>query len=351
MSYILDALKKSEQDRQRRRPAGLDTIYEAELQKPKRNMHWAYLIACALILNAALLLWWLRPWSRDAGVEQNEGAAAKEQAQIATGISPPPPAVSTKKPGTGVTQKQEKQGKNGSQDKPVPHTAEVPVEKIEKQAGGAEQPSGVAQNTAKEITPPSPTVLSDIAHKEEVKSVPESVPKPEPARVADAVPVVKAPPGPAPLAARVQEPARVTAAPASENPVKKEHPKTPAADAGVSRPNTLSEQPNQVMGGKELVSDLKTLTGSEKPAAKGAGTDATARLQDLPSSVRNSLPAMSVSMLIYSAKPVERYININGSRMHEGQEVSAGLKVEEITPDGAVFSYQGYRFYKAVIGD
>jgi hypothetical protein len=56
-------------------------------------------------------------------------------------------------------------------------------------------------------------------------------------------------------------------------------------------------------------------------------------------------------MLIYSKKPDQRWININGSKRREGDEISAGLKLEEITPDGAIFSYLGTRFYKGVIGN
>ncbi len=71
----------------------------------------------------------------------------------------------------------------------------------------------------------------------------------------------------------------------------------------------------------------------------------------LPLSIRESLPAISVSMLVYSRQPAERFIYINGSKEHEGEQISPGLKLERITPDGAVFSYRGVRFYKSVIGN
>ena len=73
--------------------------------------------------------------------------------------------------------------------------------------------------------------------------------------------------------------------------------------------------------------------------------------QDLPPRILYALPDLSVSMLIYSKNPGDRWININGSKKREGEEISAGLRLEEITPKGSIFSYQGYRFYKAVIGD
>jgi hypothetical protein len=56
-------------------------------------------------------------------------------------------------------------------------------------------------------------------------------------------------------------------------------------------------------------------------------------------------------MLVYSQKPEDRWININGSKRREGEEISADLKLEAITPDGAIFSYQGHRFYKGVVED
>jgi hypothetical protein len=166
------------------------------------------------------------------------------------------------------------------------------------------------------------------------------------------VPTVVAKPAPTAVAAnpRVAEPLRVPEASMPESLNKRASAKASAAEAKMNRQIAAVEQPNQIAGNKDLVSDLKTLTGSEKPLGK-AGSGPTGRLQDLPSPVRESVPRLSVSMLIYSSKPGERYININGSRMHEGQEVSGGVKVEEITPDGAVFIYQGYRFYKPVIGD
>ncbi len=53
---------------------------------------------------------------------------------------------------------------------------------------------------------------------------------------------------------------------------------------------------------------------------------------------------MAFTMLVYSNKPEERILNINGRMMREGQEVAPGLRLEEINQDGAVFSFRGTRF-------
>jgi general secretion pathway protein B len=71
-------------------------------------------------------------------------------------------------------------------------------------------------------------------------------------------------------------------------------------------------------------------------------------LSDLPPEVRRGIPEMSFAVHLYSAKPSESMVSINGKMLKEGQEVSAGLKLEHITPDGMVFSYQGYTFKRGV---
>jgi general secretion pathway protein B len=395
MSYILDALKKSDQDRQRRKPPSLETIYADEIGKPKKKAHWPYLIALALVLNAGLLLWWLRPWNSGSSVESSRRQLPKEQqVQVAkeTGRNPSAvPAVPKEKPVVSAPQKQEnrEQTAKESREQPVPQTAAksvaqtaatpapgqqaaatsapvqqsaatpvqqtaaTPEAKSEKQAGGGtEPPPAVVQNPVTVQPAPPPTVVAkETPPNAEPKPQPEPPPKPGRGQAAPEVaPPAKTPPAPAAVAARPQEPVRAPGPAAPENLNKKALAKA-AADAKMNKQVAPLEQANQGLGGKELVADLKSLTESEKPAGKKPGSVPAARLQDLPSPVRDSLPRMAVSMLIYSAKPGDRYININGAKMHEGQEVAAGLKVEEITPDGAVFSYQGMRFYKPVIGD
>ncbi len=62
MSYILDALKKSDKERQRGEVPHYTTDHDAVRSKTKRRTLWFYLVPTALLLNAAILLWWLSPW-------------------------------------------------------------------------------------------------------------------------------------------------------------------------------------------------------------------------------------------------------------------------------------------------
>ena len=119
--------------------------------------------------------------------------------------------------------------------------------------------------------------------------------------------------------------------------------KTAKAETTVKNPPARFEQSLQPGAGDGIVADLKSLP---KPAARPEP-----KWHELAPQVKDAIPNMSVSMLVYSRKPEERWININGAKRREGQEISSGLKVEEITPDGAIFSYMGQRFYKGVVGD
>ncbi len=65
---------------------------------------------------------------------------------------------------------------------------------------------------------------------------------------------------------------------------------------------------------------------------------------DLPPSVKTTLPEIKVSVHMYNPDPQSRLVRINDKSLKEGQELSPGLKVEEIIPGGVVFTYQGYRF-------
>jgi general secretion pathway protein B len=58
MSYILDALKKSEKERKRGKVPDVLTVQEQlSYERKKRNI-WPYLIVIALLINAGILLWW-----------------------------------------------------------------------------------------------------------------------------------------------------------------------------------------------------------------------------------------------------------------------------------------------------
>jgi len=69
---------------------------------------------------------------------------------------------------------------------------------------------------------------------------------------------------------------------------------------------------------------------------------------DLPLSIVQALPAMSVGVHAYSSKPRDRLVSINNKLLREGDQMATDLKLEQITPDGMIFSFRDYRFRRGV---
>jgi general secretion pathway protein B len=65
---------------------------------------------------------------------------------------------------------------------------------------------------------------------------------------------------------------------------------------------------------------------------------------DMPSSIRKTLPVMSVAVHAYSNAPGDSLVSINGRMLREGDTLAPDLRLEQITPDGMIFTYRGYRF-------
>jgi general secretion pathway protein B len=82
--------------------------------------------------------------------------------------------------------------------------------------------------------------------------------------------------------------------------------------------------------------------------AEVAPEQGVVELQELPLSIRRELPEMRIAMHAYSPKPDARLVSINDQLLREGDRAAAGVKLEQITPDGMIFSYKEYRFHRGV---
>lgn len=86
-----------------------------------------------------------------------------------------------------------------------------------------------------------------------------------------------------------------------------------------------------------------TAVGHTLPAGKRVFA-----LQELPASVRQGIPNLVIAFHAYSPRPEERRVMVNNELLRQGDALAGGLQLEEITPDGVVFSYRGHRFAQAV---
>ena len=267
MSFILDALKKSETDRQRQNGPAL---FEVRVAPPRDKLPlWAVGLGVLLAVNLVIVAWVLlrRPAT----------------AEVAT-----PPATAMQ-----PAQQQGPQGAYGT-----PGSPGAPV--------GAQQGQGY---------PPAPNTVP-------VNGTAPAAPMAQTAGMTQAAPAAGTQMAPAP---GVQQPT----APA---PVANNDAQNAAGDAG--------EKLNP--------DDLAPATDPGPPQPFGnhvsRGTMSGVPLyQDVAATTQ--LPTLRLDLHVYAANPPERFVMINMHKMHEGDALPAeGVRVESITPQGAVLSHNGTKF-------
>ena len=72
-------------------------------------------------------------------------------------------------------------------------------------------------------------------------------------------------------------------------------------------------------------------------------------LRELPANIRAKLPALTLSVHIYSKTPGSRMASINGQILREGQQFGA-LRLQTITPKGVILNFEGQEFHLKSVG-
>ncbi|HUL17758.1 MAG TPA: general secretion pathway protein GspB [Steroidobacteraceae bacterium] len=231
MSFILDALKKSESDRQRQNGPAL---FEVKVAPPRSHLPlWAIAIALLLIVNVGVVAWMVL--RRPAHTEPAVAAAA-----------------------------------------PVPAPAPAPV-----------------------LASPQPA----------------PTPAPQGASATAATPALT-PAGPAAAAASENTPPPAASAPAPNNAGESAEDLAPAAEPGAPLGSHVRRG---TVDGVPLYQDWATTPGTH-------------------------VPQLRLDLHVYAARPQDRFVMINMKRLREGDTLPEGVRVESITPEGAVLSYNGSRF-------
>lgn len=297
MSFILDALRKSEHDRQREKGPGLAEVAVAP-PKPRKNV-WASVVVGLLVVNlivvGVLLL-------RRAGNSSSEAATADVAASNARASAQPaaPPA-------SGAT------GYPGQT--PVPTSAGV--QSPPSQSAGGYPGSAAAPYTSRPVPRAVPPVLQPALPADDGGGTHNPLADELGSGAAgddsydtgsddgyqEGAPYPTAPPG-------------MNAPPTKRGSVV--YQAQPEGEPVTSPPTASSASPT---GGS--VTTLPTLDDIEGQAG---------------------LPALNVELHVYSAKPQERFVFINSHRYKEGDTLQEGPHVDRITPDGAEMSYRGQRF-------
>jgi hypothetical protein len=85
-----------------------------------------------------------------------------------------------------------------------------------------------------------------------------------------------------------------------------------------------------------------------KPAPIQNTANQPPRLMELPLAIQTEIPKLAVAMHMYSDKPSRRLVSVNNKPLREGDELSPGLRLLEIKPDGLIFSYRGHQFKQGI---
>jgi general secretion pathway protein B len=168
----------------------------------------------------------------------------------------------------------------------------------------------------------------------------------------ESIPLPAVPPAPPPLAQETARPAQETAQQESRPAPQ---PSTPPAATGADRsvPGPARIEPrSKPPEAATAVTKQEARAAPEKPAGPGLAQSAQDEklllMADLPQALRQELPTMSIAVHAYSINPKDRLVSINNRMLREGDVLQPGLSLEQITPDGMIFTYKGYRFIRGV---
>jgi general secretion pathway protein B len=260
MSYILEALRKSDQQRNRGASPTLLTTHAAPDGSSRPGYALYGLIAAMLIIGIAIG-WW-RPWH-----QETPAPAPAPLPPLAAPVTIPPLDVATVRA-------------------PEPERKIEPLQPVR-------LPAASVQPAMKQVTPAPAPVSAQLA------ATPSGI---TPNATPQASPPVGA--AKAPVAATVM----IAPSPAPQ----------PAPSSPQQSPNTA-------------------------PIAT-----ATLSYSELPFAIQQEIPRLTIAVHAYAKDPKNRLVTIDNRLLHEGDEVSPGLKMEQITPDGMIFNYKGYRFRRSV---
>lgn len=346
MSYILEALKKSQQERELGTVPRLQALTfddQPAHAPPHRWVYAALLLAVVAVAIALFAVLRAAPMVSEppAIVLAPEGSAG-----------PAVPPASTAPVGNTVLEAARPAVDDAMR-------AESPRALIPASARTASSPE------PRPLEPREPSVQDTVAVHETARTSTRApvLAAPESVSVQPEVLVVPAPPKPGqPLARGADELRRAVLGPDSS-------PSIATTDALPSPPppgameSTRQSVPEQVPVPADLIADIeafKKQVGSAPPATRAAraptlpppsralpAADADIRLPPPPSlALRGKLPEFRMSVHIYDADPARRFVYINGRKLRENDKSREGLRLERVVADGAVLSYQGERFFQ-----
>jgi len=268
MSFILDALKKSETDRQRQNGPAL---YEVRVAPPRNALPlWAIGLAVLLAINLVIVAWVLlrHPSSADQPNATPQATTMVPAPAAAQQAPTMPPAPNT-----------------------VPVSGTAPTAPLAQTAGMTQPQQGGAPMT-------------------------------------NATQTATGSPGSATIAPTPQQAPSLSGSTAAQSNASQ-----PQADAGADKLNPDDYAPAADPGPSQPF-------GNHVSRATASGFPL---YQDV--ALNTHLPTLRLDLHVFATQPQERFVMINMHKLHEGDSLpNEGVRVESITPGGAVLSHDGMKF-------
>jgi general secretion pathway protein B len=280
MSFILDALKKSELERQRQTIPGL--MDAGPLERRPRFPLWAVALVALLGVNlVVLLIVLLRSTPPSTHVNPTGSLSAPAPASASPGVSPSASAVPAA---------------SGSSESTSPATA-----------GSVSPPVGAAPPEAP-VTP-APRATQSLAPAPPSRSAKHFSPMDGAPEYAPEIPA--------------DDDGGGRASPASESEAP--HPgaaRSGAPSAGAARAHDPVLTADEERANEEVLPTISEIDLSGQPA----------------------LPDLHLDVHVFAIKPADRFVYINERKYREGAALADGLTLERIRRDGVVLNYHGLRF-------
>jgi len=332
MSYILDALTKSQRQRQHTGVPGLETPQLATPAARERP---------GSLWNAALLAVTVASVAYGIHAHFYAPEAAPDSTPV-TATSGRAPAFTPAAPAANAPSSASRGGQSSSVTSPSIEAANVPA-------------PGNVSRPAREIPPlreasaVQTAPIVSTGHDSGVRST-SNPPVRQSESHANRPQATRAPR--TPQALRLPDsPAQEPPAVSRRSPADRSLPVMPEPPR--ARPSPATERLRQELARlaeeEPARAPLPVPTPGVAPAAlpaEAASTTATAlpTVNELPSDVRLGLGELKVNAHVYSALRAERLVVINMRRYREGERLTAGPRIDAITPRGAVLSLDSRRF-------
>jgi general secretion pathway protein B len=336
MSYILDALRRADAERERGVVPGLHSNTTAADPEPAARDHRPFVYAaCGVgaVFVAAVALLLFGPWrGSPAGAppdvvgqrgpaDEGGGARVATTLQRAPGLDNPDVKQALQAPRPAP----------GGDSRTTARAAPQPAEPLTPPAGAQAEAAGLAAQAAKGRVG---AVVADAA------LTPAATGRESPA-------ARSAPP------ARAQEQAGTTRTPAPgavdvSNGV--EHYGAPLGTPAAQGQPPVGARGQPPVGGQGQPPAAAPGQGPTPVQATAAAAPAAAtappvmRFEDLPSALRAAMPRFTVGGAIYSETPSARMLILNGQLYHEGDHPTPDTLVEQIKLKSAVMVYRGTRY-------